>query len=296
MDSWPWAWLDDETGTISANKSPCIRKSTKVMLIPKGAKVLEDPVIWAALLVIGRGVSWKNVKARQLIGAVDDTQISLENITLSNGAQVLALLKERESLLAERSQVTRNKATNLITLSSTILSGLLALVGVKLMTGGWLLCPIIPLAVCTLLLISHVGIDEWRALVIEDRDLSVMSCRLSWIRHEIHDRDEAWKHNEEVSRFLTTVYGAARTWFTLGMLALPIPMMNSSSAPPTSDAPAREMESTTILGVSPPNEARGPSTRSAAPAALRDRRFVAAFAGPLVLVVPAATGAAAEDP
>lgn len=214
------------------------------MLIPKGAKVLENLVIWAALVVIGRGVSWENVNARQFIGAVDDTRISLEAITFSNGDRVLALFKERESLRAERTGVTREKVIALMTLSSTILSGLLALVGVNLMSGAWLLCPIIPLAVSTFLLISHIGMDNWKTLVIENRDLSVMSCKLSWIRHEIHDRDRAWRHNEEVSRFLTTVYGAARTWFALGLLALPIPMLSSSTAPPTFDAPAREEERT----------------------------------------------------
>jgi hypothetical protein len=155
------------------------------MLIPKATKSLENLMIWAALRALGRGVSWKAVKARRLVGAVDDTQLSLENITLSNGAQVLAHLKERESLLVERRTVSHQKASALITLSSTILSGLLALVSVRLMSGGWVLFPIIPFALCTFLLISRVGIDNWMALVIHDRDLSIMSCRLSWIRREI---------------------------------------------------------------------------------------------------------------
>jgi hypothetical protein len=105
------------------------------MLIPKATKSLENLMIWAALRALGRGVSWKAVKARRLVGAVDDTQLSLENITLSNGAQVLAHLKERESLLVERRTVSHQKASALITLSSTILSGSLALVSVRLMTA-----------------------------------------------------------------------------------------------------------------------------------------------------------------
>jgi hypothetical protein len=210
-------------------------------LIPKTGKSLESAVIWISLLAVGHRTSWKNVQARQLIGAEDDTPICLETITLSNGALVLAHLKERESVLAERRRVTREKASVLATLSYIILSVLLALVSLDLMSGYWALVPIVPFAVCTFLLIAHVGIDSWQDFFIGNQNLSIASCRLLWTRHEIKNRDEAWRHNQEVSGFLITLYGAARTWFILGMLAMPIAAIQSSNAPPTSDASTQEL-------------------------------------------------------
>jgi hypothetical protein len=210
------------------------------MRTSKVANALESGAIWAALAAVGHRVSWKDVQARQLVGAEDDARISMDKITLSNGAQVLAHLKERESLLAERRRVTREKASILVALSYTILSGLLALVSLNLMSAGWALLPIVPLVLCTFLLIAHVGIDSWKNFFIENENLSIASCRLSWTRHEIRNRDEAWRYNEEVSSFLIALYGGARTWFILGMLAMPIAAIQSSSARPTSDACVQE--------------------------------------------------------
>jgi hypothetical protein len=226
--------MDDGLGSISR---------LLVMRISKLAKSLESVVIWTALLAVGHRISWKNVQARQLVGAEDDARISLDKITLSNGELVLAHLKEREFLLVERRRVTREKASVLVALAYTILSGLLALVSLDLMSKGWTLLPIVPFAMCTFLLIAHVGIDNWKNFFIENQNLSIASCRLLWSRHEIHNRDEAWRHNEEVSGFLITLYGGARAWFILGMLAMPIAAIQSSSAPPTSDASAQESAS-----------------------------------------------------
>lgn len=213
------------------------------MLMSKAAKSLESGVIWVSLLAVGHRISWKHVQARQLVGAQDDARICIENITLSNGALVLAHLKERESLLAERRKVTREKASVLVALAYTILSGLFALVSLNLMSGRCALLPIVPFALCTLLLIAHVGIDSWKNFFIENPNLSIASCRLLWMRHEIKNREEAWRHNEEVSAFLVALYGGARTWFILGMLAMPLAAMQSSSKPPTSDAPDQEFAS-----------------------------------------------------
>jgi hypothetical protein len=204
----------------------------------KFAKSLESAVIWASLLAVGHRVSWNDVQARQLVGAEDDARICLEKITLSNGALVLAHLEERESLLVERRRVMREKASVLVALSYTILSGLLALVSMNLMSGGWALFPIVPLVMCTFLLIAHVGIDNWKNFFIENQNLAFASCRLLWTRHEVHNRDEAWRHNEEVSGFLITLYGGARTWFILGMLAMPIAAIQSSIAQSSKQAGA----------------------------------------------------------
>jgi hypothetical protein len=213
-------------------------------LIPKLARSLESAVIWISLLAVGYRTAWKDVQARQLVGADDDARICLEKITLSNGSLVLAHLKERESVLAERRRVTREKASVLVALSYTILSILLALVSLNLMSGSWALLPVVPFAICAFLLLAHVGIDSWQDFFIENQNLPLASCRLLWTRHEIKNRDEAWRHNEEVSGFLITLYGGARTWFILGMLAMPIAAMQSSSAPSTSDASAQEFAQT----------------------------------------------------
>jgi hypothetical protein len=202
------------------------------MHVSKVAKALESLIIWITLLAVGHRISWKNVQARQLVGAVNDARISLDKITLSNAAPVLEHLKERESLLVERRRITREKTSVLVALSYTILSGLLALIGVNLMNGVWALFLIVPFAICAFLLIAQVGIDNWKSFFIKDENLSIASCRLLWTKHEIHNRDEAWRHNEEVSGFLIILYGGARMWFILGMLAMPIAALRSSGAPP----------------------------------------------------------------